>query len=65
MYDILVNGQLVAIAAEGVVKLFINALVGALPVEMSVTSRRHENPAPEKAEDPKPVAAEAPKKAAK
>jgi hypothetical protein len=47
MFDILVNGQLVAIAAEGVTKIFCNALINALPSEISITSRRHVEPAPQ------------------
>lgn len=45
MFDILVNGQLVAIAAEGVTKIFCNALINALPSEISITSRRHQESA--------------------
>ena len=41
MFDILVNDQVVAVCAEGVVKVFLNALVNALPNEMNVSSRKH------------------------
>lgn len=44
MFDILVNGQLVAVAAEGVVKLFVNALVSALPTEVNITTKKHQDP---------------------
>jgi beta-galactosidase len=39
--EILVNGNVVAIAAEGVVKLFVNALVNNLPLEMRVETRKY------------------------
>lgn len=41
MFEILVNGNVVAIAAEGVVKLFVNALVNNLPLEMRVETRKY------------------------
>lgn len=41
MFEILVNGSVVAIAAEGVVKLFVNALVNNLPLEMRVETRKY------------------------
>ena len=52
MFDILVNGQLVAICAEAVVKIFCNALINNLSNEVSITSRRHVEPAPQAPEAP-------------
>ena len=46
MFEILVNGNVVAIAAEGVVKLFVNALVNNLPLEMRVETRKYNPNAP-------------------
>lgn len=41
MIEILVNGSLVAVVAEELLKVFVNALVSALPVEFSIATRRH------------------------
>lgn len=53
MFDILVNGQLVAICSEAVVKLFCNTLINNLSPEISLVSRRHVEPAPQAPEAPK------------
>jgi hypothetical protein len=45
MFEILVNGNVVAIVVESVAKLFANALINTLPVEMSIEIRRY-NPTP-------------------
>jgi hypothetical protein len=45
MFEILVNGNVVAIVVESVVKLFVNALINNLPIEMSIETRRY-NPTP-------------------
>ena len=50
MFEILVNGSVVAIAAEGVVKLFVNALVNNLPLEMRVETRKYNPAATQEAE---------------
>ena len=47
MFEILVNGNVVAIVVESVVKLFVGTLVNNLPLEMAVETRRY-NPAPTK-----------------
>jgi hypothetical protein len=46
MFEILVNGDVVAIVVEGVVKLFVNALVNNLPLEMRVETRKYNPTAP-------------------
>lgn len=50
MFEILVNGNVVAIVAEGVVKLFVNALVNNLPLEMKVETRKYNSTATAEAE---------------
>jgi hypothetical protein len=45
MFEILVNGNVVAIVVESVVKLFVSTLINNLPVEMSIETRRY-NPTP-------------------
>lgn len=45
MFEILVNNSVVAIAAENVVKIFVNALIDKLPIEFTVSTRRY-NPQP-------------------
>jgi len=47
MYDILVGGQVVAVCVEGLVKLFAEALVRNLGIEMSLEVRKHLEPSPE------------------
>lgn len=42
MFEILVNNNVVAIAAENVVKLFVNALVNALPTEFTISTRKYQ-----------------------
>lgn len=44
MFDIFVNDQLVAVCAEGVVKLFAETLVHNLGIEFSVSVKRHADP---------------------
>lgn len=41
MFEILVNGNVVAIVVESVVKLFVNALVNNLALEMKIETRRY------------------------
>jgi hypothetical protein len=41
MFEILVNGNVVAIVVESVVKLFVNALVNNLSVELDIKTRRY------------------------
>ena len=41
MFEILVNGNVIAIVVESVVKLFVNALVNTLPVEMNIETRKY------------------------
>ena len=41
MFEILVNGNVIAIVVESVVKLFVNTLVNSLPVEMSIETRKY------------------------
>lgn len=53
MFEILVNGNVVAIAAEGVVKLFVNALVNNLPLEMSVETRKYNPTTPVETQETK------------
>jgi phosphopantothenate synthetase len=42
MFEIIINGNLVCVAIEEVVKLFVSALVDTLPIEMNILVRRHE-----------------------
>lgn len=42
MFEILVNGNPIAIVAGDFAKVFVNALVAALPVEVSITTRKYE-----------------------
>jgi hypothetical protein len=41
MYDIYINGHLSAVCAEGLVKIFVNALVQSLGLEMDIKTTRH------------------------
>lgn len=41
MFEVLVNGNVVAIVIESVVKLFVNALVNNLSLEMKIETRRY------------------------
>lgn len=46
MYELIVNGNVVAICAEGVVGIFRESLVKHLPLESSIECKKHQ---------PKPV----------
>ena len=53
MFDIYVNGQLAAIVAEGLVKLFVETLIKNLGLEFSITTKRHPEPEAPVEEAPK------------
>lgn len=52
MFDIIVNGKVVAICIEPVVIIFKEALVRSLPTEMSLEVKKHVDTKPQPKETP-------------